>query len=191
VPQAHRRKTAANDVRRRDPPAGHLPTAPAEAVLLPVSLRAAYSSPSRRPGRRSADCHASVDERLDRLRSVAMQRHPLLRLDEVKLPPRQLNANRAHLGTKTMVAVEPSTARVGARGIEDEVVAHRTTNTAAAENDFIHRLCVRLLKKGVALFHVKPSRLGNAFSTPVSTGRASVLRRVSRETRSPVDNFCG
>ena len=59
------------------------------------------------------------------------------------------------------------------------------------ENDVIHRLWVGLLKKQVALFHVKRGQRVCGLITCVSTGPSCVLRRVSRETRRPVDNFCG
>ena len=60
-----------------------------------------------------------------------------------------------------------------------------------SEVGIIHKLCVKLLRTDDSPFHVKPATPNVGLRARVSTGCARVLRRVSRETSVPVDNFCG
>jgi hypothetical protein len=55
----------------------------------------------------------------------------------------------------------------------------------------IHKLCAQAVWNGRSAVSRETTPMNWAFSTAVSTGRARVLRRVSRETGVPVDNPCG
>lgn len=67
----------------------------------------------------------------------------------------------------------------------------RRTLPNASGSNVIHRLWAGLLRSRVDRVSRETERPAEWLSTRVSTGRAGVLRRVSRETGRPVDNFCG